>query len=148
MSEQDDAMRAHYLLLWKYERWANDQWLQALPSFKDQAESNRIFRHIIGCYADWAMDVNPDFKMTEEELVIPDSMEGLYELWEAVSARWPLADVAETGPGGHLTFGEIVQHVLNHSTYHRGQLRGLAQAEGREDFPETDFARWALRHRD
>ena len=37
------------------------------------------------------------------------------------------------------TVAQIATHVVNHGTYHRGQLRGLAQAEGLEAFPETDL---------
>lgn len=147
MPEPDEIQRSHFLALWKYERWANRQWLEALPGFKNREEADRVFRHIIGCYADWAMDLDASLKFTEEDIVIPDSMEPLYGFWEAVSARWPLDHNTETTDSGHLTIGEIVQHVLNHSTYHRGQLRGLAQAEGWDGFPETDFARWALHHR-
>jgi uncharacterized damage-inducible protein DinB len=33
---------------------------------------------------------------------------------------------------------EIVRQVINHGTYHRGQLRGIAGERGIE-FPETDF---------
>lgn len=147
MPEENQLVRSHFLTLWKYERWANNEWLQALPGFSSRVEAERVFRHIIGCYADWAMDLDASLKFTEEDIVIPDSMEGLYSFWEGVSARWPLDHVAETTDAGHLTIGEVVQHVLNHSTYHRGQLRGIAQSEGWAGFPETDFARWALRHR-
>ncbi len=33
---------------------------------------------------------------------------------------------------------EITEHVINHGTYHRGHLRGLAEAEG-ISFPDTDL---------
>lgn len=135
------------MTLWKYERWANTEWLKVLPEFKNREEAERIFRHIIGCYADWAMDLDSDLQFTEEDIVIPDSMDQLCCFWEGVSARWPLLQTVEAIESGHLTIGEIVQHVLNHSSYHRGQLRGLAWCEGWNGFPETDFARWALRHR-
>lgn len=37
---------------------------------------------------------------------------------------------------------EVAHHVFNHGTYHRGHLRGLADAAGFEDFPETDLIRF------
>lgn len=36
---------------------------------------------------------------------------------------------------------EIVMHVINHGTYHRGQIRGIAGERGVE-FPETDYIRF------
>ncbi len=37
----------------------------------------------------------------------------------------------------------IARHVVNHGTYHRGELRGLCRARGEIDFPETDFSLFA-----
>jgi uncharacterized damage-inducible protein DinB len=34
---------------------------------------------------------------------------------------------------------DIAAHVVNHGTYHRGQLRERAEADGLDDFPETDL---------
>ena len=36
----------------------------------------------------------------------------------------------------------MAHHVLNHGTYHRGHLRGLAYAEGWDDFHDTDYSAW------
>ena len=37
------------------------------------------------------------------------------------------------------SLGKVATHVINHGTYHRGHLRGLAEAEGLTDFPDTDY---------
>jgi uncharacterized damage-inducible protein DinB len=37
------------------------------------------------------------------------------------------------------TFAEILQHVIQHSTFHRGQLVTMARGLGITDLPKTDF---------
>jgi len=44
---------------------------------------------------------------------------------------------------GHNTpNGVVVQHVVNHSSYHRGQLITLMRQVGWTDLPSTDLMRW------
>lgn len=38
---------------------------------------------------------------------------------------------------------QMLQHVFNHSTYHRGQLVNLMRQAGVEKIPATDFFIWA-----
>ena len=47
------------------------------------------------------------------------------------------------GPEESLTLMELTWHVLNHGTYHRGHLMGLAEREG-WDPPGTDFLDFVL----
>jgi uncharacterized damage-inducible protein DinB len=44
------------------------------------------------------------------------------------------------GPNTY-TLGELVQHTLNHSTYHRGQVTVLLRQLGHEP-PSTDYRRY------
>ncbi len=37
------------------------------------------------------------------------------------------------------TVGEIIQHCMNHSTYHRGQLVTMLRQVGQKGLPSTDF---------
>ncbi len=37
--------------------------------------------------------------------------------------------------------GEILRHVINHGTYHRGQIAFLLKLHG-ADFPDTDYITW------
>lgn len=47
----------------------------------------------------------------------------------------------QTSNGKEFTqpIGQIAMHVINHGTYHRGQLRQLAEADAFSNFPETDL---------
>lgn len=46
----------------------------------------------------------------------------------------------DTSDGRHFdsSVSEITRHVINHGTYHRGQLRAIAEQQGVE-YPETDY---------
>jgi len=39
---------------------------------------------------------------------------------------------------------EVLRHVVNHGTYHRGQVAALLKLHG-VDFPETDYISWKSR---
>jgi uncharacterized damage-inducible protein DinB len=39
---------------------------------------------------------------------------------------------------------QILQHICNHSTYHRGQIITMMREVGAEDIPSTDFILWAI----
>jgi len=41
------------------------------------------------------------------------------------------------------TIWQIVQHVFNHGTYHRGQLINMLRQLGVEKVPQTDFIIWS-----
>jgi uncharacterized damage-inducible protein DinB len=66
----------------------------------------------------------------------------LLEVWEPVLQRWPVL-VASLGDPGRLieyrsfagdpfsnTLGQIVRHVVNHGTYHRGQVATMLRQSG------------------
>lgn len=42
---------------------------------------------------------------------------------------------------------EVLLHVFNHGTYHRGQLVTMMRALGRESIPQTDFIVWSRKVR-
>lgn len=42
----------------------------------------------------------------------------------------------------HSTIWQVVQHVFNHGTYHRGQLVTMMRELGVTEIPATDFIHW------
>lgn len=42
-----------------------------------------------------------------------------------------------------MTVEETIRHVLNHGTYHRGQVAALLRTAG-QDFPDTDLLFWVV----
>jgi uncharacterized damage-inducible protein DinB len=58
---------------------------------------------------------------------------------------WFAQRCAYPGPQGLNYFhpnGVIVQHVLNHSSYHRGQVVTFLRHHGAESVPSTDYITW------
>jgi uncharacterized damage-inducible protein DinB len=72
----------------------------------------------------------------------------LNQVWMDLVARVPAAQIVSyrrtNGEPLQTPFGTIARHVINHGTYHRGELRGLLRAAGDTEFPETDLVAYAL----
>ncbi len=126
-----------------YEAWANRAWLEALPRFQDSARAEGVFHHILDAQEVWLQRT----WSLEDSGTWPDDLSDKIEFgtsqWrEFIRICDPEAFVSYNNRAGDSCFNtveQIVRHLLNHGTYHRGQLRGLAMAEGLQDFPETDF---------
>lgn len=129
-----------------YDRWANHQWLEYLETLGSPAEETAVFAHHLAASQMWASRFACEHP-TQLPTVVPSR-----DLIDSIAATW--SHVVRQGTDRDLTFrrfnGEevtssaesIIVHVANHGTYHRGELRGLCRAAGREDFPETDFFWW------
>lgn len=126
-----------------HDLWANLQWADTLAGFgmhRDAAE--KVLWHVHRAQLSWLERCRGDES--------PEPPTELRAALEASTAQWqeflaisdPGAFVSyttRTGESHFNTVEQIARHVLNHGTYHRGQLRGLAMAEGFEDTPETDL---------
>ncbi|MCW5941529.1 MAG: hypothetical protein KIS66_04815 [Fimbriimonadaceae bacterium] len=129
----------------RYDLWANRAWLAVLPRLADPEDGRQVLRHILNAQIVWRARIvgtTPEIATEVDDGSLESSALawiGLLEerdLGEVVSYRTTLG-VAYDQP-----LHEIAYHVVNHGTYHRGHLRGLADAQGMSDFPETDFVGW------
>jgi uncharacterized damage-inducible protein DinB len=132
----------------RYDLWANLRWLRYVrdEALGDAAEE--ILRHILAAQTVWlerckggSPTAMPRPPLTEHEL-------------ERLNAEW-IHMIRETpddravryarlnGERLQTPFTTIARHVVNHGTYHRGELRGVCRSFGREDFPETDMVLFA-----
>lgn len=152
-----------------YDRWANEIWLRTLedhgidftpferfiglptmyPDFS--AEPRRriadVFCHILFAQQIWLGRCVPDTGPAEgsaaERLLV------LNEAWSrAVDSIEPETVIAYRNTSGapfEMPFGDIARHVIDHGTYHRGQIRELfdAIAPGGKP-PETGFIGFAM----
>ena len=130
----------------RYDLWANLKWADALQRFQDRERAELVLRHVLNAQHVWLTR-----SLSAEE--VPNLPEDLSEGFQVMKTAWievlrisdPEAFVSYTTFKGEPYFDtaeQIARHVVNHGTYHRGHLRGLAQAEGWEDFEETDLIRW------
>jgi uncharacterized damage-inducible protein DinB len=141
--EQDRALSD----LFQYDFWANRLWSGSLGGFQSIERAQQVLEHILSSQRTW-------LNRCGVEVIEPTENVALEELFEQYSAAWrmqvterPLEERIEyatsTGQSYVNTIGDIARHVINHGTYHRGQLRGLAEADGFTGFPETDYIVYA-----
>jgi uncharacterized damage-inducible protein DinB len=138
-------MKDHLLAMFEYDLWANLRWVQALENlpFKERAE--KILRHNIGCMRSWMETCYSDEDLPPETNDLAHDFATHHKCWADLIKICDIDAYAnyerETKVEYHMIF-EIASHVVNHGTYHRGHLRGLCEAEGVTEFPETDFVRY------
>ena|SRR6185369_14917038 len=150
--------------LYEFNAWANSQILTALRPLTNE-EFRRDFGmsfgsvqgtaiHIVGGESIW-LDrfINGKFQDFVERMKadwnaekIPDTatLEGR---WEVLDRKWrdflrSLTEERLQSPvmtrGGEIPLSKCLQHILNHSTYHRGQVVSLLRQLGRTP-PSTDY---------
>lgn len=142
-----------------YNHWANEQFAEWFRSASED-EMNReiessysslketIF-HIWNAEYLWLQTLKDEdadnsparnFKGTKDEL-----LEGWLLASENFSNQvktMSLADLKSERPnsgGDSYTVADMIQHCMNHSTYHRGQLITMGRQAGLKDPPRTDF---------
>ncbi len=130
-----------------YDLWANRLWLENLKSKGFPEPDAKVFGHLVSAQSLWltrcqgnSLDRMPELALEDEVLV-------------RLSKDWKTHLVSEAqdrevsyhrlnGQELSMPLSQIAWHVLNHGTYHRGELRGLCRARGDEEFPETDLGRF------
>lgn len=135
--------RALVLRSLDYDRWANLQWVGAIGTFKDLMRAHLILEHMLGASRIWLERCGVELRPAEDDSSLQSLFEDVANAWRYLIESQPLdTQIPYNNLAGQPfvnTLGEIVLHVINHGTYHRGQLRGLAMAEGVTNFPETDL---------
>jgi uncharacterized damage-inducible protein DinB len=133
--------------LFVYDLWANQRWLAVVAALDVDAPERGIMAHLLSGQSIWASRVEgaslssmPAAPLTEEFLT------ALNERWLTLvdtHGHDPLIVSRNTdGTERRFTFTQIAMHVINHGTYHRGEMRGLFKARDDHEFPETDLARF------
>lgn len=142
-----DTLREHLIAQIKTEIWAFDLW----EAFIEQASSEyggaqlraigeRWLRHTLGCYVDW-MDFMEGVE-TSRPSDFRDEKSKEFERLLSLASNADLNRVYSSTDGSRgWTSTTIIQHMISHGIYHRGQLRQLAESAGLSNWPETDFFR-------
>jgi uncharacterized damage-inducible protein DinB len=134
-----------------YDEWANRETLRGLADAKrETANAVRIFAHVLGAEQLWLGRIGgfpapapvwPALSLAECELKIADLSRRWKALFSSLDGAWlaePVSYVNSKGEPWTSTVVDIVQHVLLHSAYHRGQIAAAMRASG-DDPPYTDF---------
>ncbi len=148
-------MHARLLRHFAYERWANLQTLAALErAGEPPARAVMRFAHLLAAQHLWLSRLNREAPPMAiwPRFTLADCAELVREL-PALWGAW-LEEAGEQGLREAVTYtnsqgksftspaGDILEHVLLHSAYHRGQVAGDLRSAGAEP-PLTDFIHWA-----
>jgi uncharacterized damage-inducible protein DinB len=144
----------------QYNQWANEaffDWLLTLPDSIQRGETTSSFPtvestllHLWGAEHGWmcALKQEPWTRPYEGEAFEGDFTEliqGFRATTEAFTkyvVQLNTDQLSALIPGSNDTFTsaeDIILHVINHATYHRGQLVTMTRSLGATDPPRTDF---------
>jgi uncharacterized damage-inducible protein DinB len=131
----------------EYDLWANTAWLGCLRDHGFPEPESTIFRHILASEQGWLNRCRLTSYGASPELPLEEgSFSDVNEQWRHFLALEEEDRIVEyerpSGERVRLRVSQIIGHVLNHATYHRGEIRGLFLARDEEDFPETDFTKF------
>jgi uncharacterized damage-inducible protein DinB len=142
-------MRELLIRGFRYDRWANQVWLDNIRARGNPAEELGQIAHILASQSMWSQRIH-GVSPTSLPVLEPNEvrLDEMSSIWLDYVTNWDLDQIVTfqraTGETGHFSIAPMAQHVINHGTYHRGVLRGLALRDGRTDFDDTDLSRYAL----
>lgn len=126
-----------------YDLWANRLWLECLTRKGFPEPDRSIFAHMLSASRIWVLRVNGESPNAMPSVELSsEALDSLHNQWIEVISRiqddFIVSYRRTTGQDLSSPFSQIVLHVVNHGTYHRGELRGLCRAREDSDFPDTD----------
>lgn len=151
--------------LFHYNRWANLRFLDALADLSD-AELGRdlgssftnvaaTLVHLMGAEWVWLQRWQGQAPTSFPDAAAMTSVAAVRARWDAIweeqrafvdaldedALRRPVAYRLFDGTPYEQPLGDLVRHVVNHATYHRGQLATMLRQLGRTP-PSTDLVRY------
>ena len=131
------SQREELSSMFEYDRWANLRWIDTARSLGHEA----VLLHIVEAQVVWLSRIEniPGWNASLDRL--PLDIECSVRAWQRMLMGADLGRVVSySTSGAHYDnlVSEIARHVINHGSYHRGQLRGIASERGVE-FPESDY---------
>jgi uncharacterized damage-inducible protein DinB len=144
-------MLGYFLRQFRYDAWANAEVLAAIKaSGSPQPRPLHLLAHILSAEQLWlarlrqqtqSLPVWPEFGLEQCEAQIAE----LANLWREYVAQLSPAGLAETityknskGEPWTSTVQDVLNHVVLHSAYHRGQIASSMRAQGNAP-AYTDF---------
>lgn len=131
--------------MFDYDRWATQRWMPVA----EQLDRKDILLHILQAQIIWLARLEGTVRWTPTWEGFALELDRSVRSWQRYLFGADLGHVVayttSQGDPFENTVSEIAQQVINHGTYHRGHLRGLAEAAG-IDFPETDFILYRRQH--
>lgn len=140
-------MKNKFIKQFEFEFWSNTQILNALKSLKEKDErAMTLFSHLLSSPSMWLCRLEKrDFTcslfqertLAECEVLMTENLEG----WKQFLLNKSIEDLEETiefmsawevNPSKRkMTIEDAIIHIINHSSYHRGQI--VASIKGKVD---------------
>lgn len=142
-------MKEHFLNLYHYEVWANEKIMESIQSYapKDQ-QILRLFSHILSAQTIWLQRMKFEtvlqnawqvLAVEECKLQMRQNHQLLIEFIENTQDFYSKISYKNTkGEEFTNTIYEILTHLFNHSSYHRGQIV-FCLKNYTQDLPVTDI---------
>jgi len=148
-------MKAHFITLFKYDKFANFILLEAILQ-KPAKQTVGLMAHLLTAQQVWlSRCLNQQFR---PDTLWPDwPVETLQSIITKNSNDWLAyldglqpGDLEKVigyknmqGVGFETRLIDILTQVTNHGTHHRGQIGMLLKADGLENLPNTDYITYA-----
>ena len=134
-------MKKYFLDLFEYNNWANDKIIFKLKNVNhnfDGLDPHKIFSHIIAAQDTWLERVKgtksyniflwDEYSIQELEVLSINSHKGWTKFITRMNdKKFEKLCVYKNSKGeeNSRSYQDIFQHVINHSTYHRGQINQI-----------------------
>lgn len=145
----------HYLRLNQYNTWANNRVLSALDKANFPADACQTFDHILGAEVIWSNRLMgafpagfPEFTSADYARHIDEMDQQLSQIinaWTTEDWEKPLEIKNLKGEMFLQTRPDILTHLFNHGSYHRGQIATRLRLAGFEPVA-TDFILFSRLH--
>lgn len=160
-------MKNHWIDILKYNLWANQRTVDLLNQYEEEISTRPIvnsfssieltMKHLWGAEKIWLMRLNgksattfPEFNGSLQEVfqqglkISADFLEFIKNQEEAFFD--PKCDFQDTtGNYYSIPVQQIIHHVMNHSTYHRGQITTLGRQADFGEIKSTDYISYVTR---
>ena len=141
----------HFIHLFKYNEWATKESAKSLKQLNVEDERPvELMSHIVSAQNIWLnritkndVAIDPWQKNTIQECItqstsVTNKWVSFLENLDEAGLRKQIQYKNNKGEDWENTIGEIVTHVINHSTYHRAQIAQLMRQLGKQP-PKTDY---------
>jgi uncharacterized damage-inducible protein DinB len=145
--------------LFEYDYWGNRETLTSLSSLSSGLEEPlRFFAHVIGAQRIWLSRIEqeaPSPPASWPSLTVEEcraAAEDLHQRWASFLATLSQARVSDSvsyrnskGVEFKTPLEDVLQHVVLHSAYHRGQVAAAVRRAGGKPAP-TDYTVYIRQH--
>lgn len=142
-------MKACFKGLFEYSHHCNQQWLELFSNHpcRPSDKAVELFNHILNAHHIWNNRIEqsqPDFEVWQLHPVLDFKAidRANYEHTLAILNKFALTEIISYRNSKGQTFsnsiGDILFHIINHSTYHRGQIATAFKQQGLQP-PVSDY---------